>query len=375
MVTPVYILSGFLGSGKTTLLQRLIRHWMEQGLRPAVIMNEIGEVNLDGLLVSSEVPMAEMLGGCICCTIRGDLSVQMAELIEGEKPDLIVIEATGAGNPMEIFDAVTEVSLYLKLDIKPMVTVVDAAHLADLHASQQGKTYRLMVEQIRCGSVLVLNKIDLLEPDRQREMSEFLRRTNPYARIIPAVKCDVDLSLLWKAADGQNNIDPTTQRGAAYIQNGEAAQKSDHYLLHNHHDHSRDQSHDHNDARYEDHRHDHNHDNNDDHNHDPNHAHTHASHEHVTVYTHYFDGPVDSEDFERFIAELPREVYRGKGVLRFTDTASRFLFQYAYREADYLKVTPQGNVPDVAVFIGEHFDRNVLAHQLKELERKQAEPE
>ncbi|MNW53000.1 hypothetical protein D3C74_305410 [compost metagenome] len=84
---------------------------------------------------------------------------------------------------------------------------------------------------------------------------------------------------------------------------------------------------------------------------------------------------MDSEDFERFIAELPREVYRGKGVLRFTDTASRFLFQYAYREADYLKVTPQGNVPDVAVFIGEHFDRNVIAQQLKELERKQAEPE
>lgn len=355
MVTPVYILSGFLGSGKTTLLQRLVRHWMEQGLRPAVIMNEIGEVNLDGLLVSSEVPMAEMLGGCICCTIRGDLSVQMAELIEGEKPDLIVIEATGAGNPLEIFDAVTEVSLYLKLDIKPMVTVVDAAHLADLHASQQGKTYRLMVEQIRCGSVLILNKIDLLEPDRQREMSEFLRRTNPYARIILAVKCDVDLSLLWKAADEQDKSEPTIQRGAAYIgYNSEADLQSKHD-----HDHGHDLDHDHA------HHHDHDHD----------HAHPHASHEHVTVYTHYFDGPVDSEDFERFIAELPREVYRGKGVLRFTDTASRFLFQYAYREADYLKITPQGDVPDVAVFIGEHFDRNVIAHQLKEMERKQAEPE
>ncbi|MGP0583840.1 CobW family GTP-binding protein [Paenibacillus timonensis] len=343
MVTPVYILSGFLGSGKTTMLQRLIRHWMEQGLRPAVIMNEIGEVNLDGLLVSSEVPMAEMLGGCICCTIRGDLSVQMAELIEGEKPDLIVIEATGAGNPMEIFDAVTEVSLYLKLDIKPMVTVVDAAHLADLHASQQGKTYRLMVEQIRCGSVLVLNKIDLLEPDRQREMSEFLRRTNPYAQIIPAVNCDVDLSLLWKAADVQDNSDPTIQRGAAYIgHNSEADRQS----KHDHDDHG--------------------------HGHDHDHVHPHASHEHVTVYTHYFDGPVDSEDFERFIAELPREVYRGKGVLRFTDTASRFLFQYAYREADYLKITPQGNVPDVAVFIGEHFDKHEIAQRLNALERQQS---
>lgn len=336
-MTPVYILSGFLGSGKTTLLQRLIRHWREQGLRPAVIMNEIGEVNLDGLLVSSEVPMAEMLGGCICCTIRGDLSVQMAELIEGEKPDLIVIEATGAGNPMEIFDAVTEVSLYLELDIKPMVTVVDAAHLADLHASQRGKTYRLMMEQIRCGSVLILNKIDLLESDRQREMAEFLHRTNPYARMIPAVKCDVDVSVLWKPAAEQYSE-------AVHKQ----AHDSDEYR-HDHEHHHRDIG----DDRHQDH------------------GHVHALHEHVTVYTHYFGGPVDSGDFERFIAELPREVYRGKGVLRFSDTASRFLFQYAYREADYLKITPQGDVPDVAVFIGEHFDKREISRRLEALESKQ----
>lgn len=360
VVTPVYILSGFLGSGKTTLLQRLIRHWREQGLRPAVIMNEIGEVNLDGLLVSSDVPMAEMLGGCICCTIRGDLSVQMAELIEGEKPDLIVIEATGAGNPMEIFDAVTEVSLYLKLDIKPMITVVDAAHLADLHASQQGKTYRLMMEQIRCGSVLILNKIDLLESALQQEVAEFLRRTNPYARIIPAVKCDVDVTVLWKTTEEQANADPKVQRGSAYKElNSEAAHAKDHGANDHRHDHDHHQ-HDH-------HQHDHRHD----HNHDHDHVHPHALHEHVTVYTHYFGGPVDSRDFERFIAELPREVYRGKGVLRFADTASRFLFQYAYREADYLKITPQGDVPDVAVFIGEHFDKHEIAQRLNALERQQ----
>lgn len=70
-VVPVYILSGFLGSGKTTLLQRLLEHWKDQGLRPAVVMNELGEVNLDGLLVEQTVPMAELLGGCICCSIRG----------------------------------------------------------------------------------------------------------------------------------------------------------------------------------------------------------------------------------------------------------------------------------------------------------------
>ncbi|MMZ67618.1 hypothetical protein D1872_302170 [compost metagenome] len=100
---------------------------------------------------------------------------------------------------------------------------------------------------------------------------------------------------------------------------------------------------------------------------DEPHSH-HHSHDHVTVYTHYFTGPVDSVEFENFISELPREIYRGKGILSFSDTASRFLFQYAYREADYLKITPQGEVPDVVVFIGEHFDKTKLAETLSALE-------
>lgn len=86
---PVYILSGFLGSGKTTLLQRLLDHWKLQGLRPAVIMNELGEVNLDGLLVEQSVPMAEMLGGCICCTSRGDLSTELTTLVKKNRRMLL----------------------------------------------------------------------------------------------------------------------------------------------------------------------------------------------------------------------------------------------------------------------------------------------
>ncbi|MDN4066936.1 GTP-binding protein [Paenibacillus vini] len=328
-MTPVYILSGFLGSGKTTLLQRLIAYWKDLGLKPAVIMNEIGEVNLDGQLVDEEVPMAEMLGGCICCTIRGDLSMQLYELIKGDQPDLVVIEATGAANPMEIFDAVTESSLYLKLDIRPMITVVDAAHLAELYSSQQGKTYRLMLDQIRCGSDLILNKIDRIEPGQQREMKDLLTRLNPYARIIPAVKCDVDLLSL--------------------LENGTRIEHV--------HDHVPGKEEDHDLPKKHDHHHDHD-------------VHSHASHEHVTVYTHYFSGPVDSVEFEQFIKDLPREIYRGKGILQFSDTSSRFLFQYAYREADYLKITPQGDVPDVAVFIGEHFDKVALAEQLKAMEKE-----
>ncbi|WMT39097.1 GTP-binding protein [Paenibacillus sp. D2_2] len=318
--TPIYILSGFLGSGKTTLLQRLIAKWKDEGLRPAVIMNEIGEVNLDGLMIGPEIPMAEMLGGCICCTIRGDLSMQLYELIQGEQPDVVIIEATGAANPMEIFDAVSESSLLLKLDIRPMITVVDAAHLAALYEAQQGKTYRLMIEQIRCGSWLILNKADLVSAEQRTELQALLQRLNPYAKIVIAEKCEVDMEQILSRGDAAVGKDTLTQ---------------------SHHDHES-------------------------HNHGSHSAH--HSHEHVTVYTHYFTGPVNSLDFEKFIKELPREVYRGKGILHFSDTSSRFMFQYAYREADFVKINPQGDVPDVAVFIGEHFDKTALAEGLKNLE-------
>lgn len=342
-VTPVYLLSGFLGSGKTTLLQRLLSYWKDNGLRPAVIMNELGDINLDGLLVTEEVPMAEMLEGCICCTVRGDLGLQMSELITREQPDLVIIEATGAANPMEIFDAVTEVSLYLKLEIKPMITVVDSAYLAELYESQKGKTYRLMLDQIRCGSVLILNKVDRINEEMREEIRELLIKLNPYAEIIDAVKCDVDLGVLLRDKLKQHSNDEVSPVQEEHAHEG------------NHDECDENCKHEHGDG------HEHH-----------GHLHTHASHNHVTVYSHYFNGPVDSVEFERFIAELPREVYRGKGVLSFSDTSSRFLFQYAYREADYLKITPQGNVPDVAVFIGEHFDQTLLAQQLRDLESKQS---
>ena len=86
------------------------------------------------------------------------------------------------------------------------------------------------------------------------------------------------------------------------------------------------------------------------------------------AYTHYFKRPVNSEEFEQFVKELPRDVYRAKGIVTFNDTSSRFLFQYAYREADFMKITPQGEVPDVAVFIGEHFSSSELRTRLLEME-------
>ncbi|MDQ0170023.1 CobW family GTP-binding protein [Paenibacillus tundrae] len=371
---PVYILSGFLGSGKTTLLVQLIEHWQQQGLRPAVVMNELGEVNLDGQVVDSSVPMTEMLGGCICCTVRGDLGLQLAELIQTESPDVIIIEATGAANPMEILDAVTETSLYMRLELTSLITVVDAAHLSGLYLEQKGQTYKLMQEQIRCASVLLLNKIDRVNEQELDSLKQLLAKWNAFAPVIPTVKCEVDLDMLLQSG--------VAVHGSASRSDSEQHPSEGQHVhteacaVHgcNHHGQYKSSpanrvGHDHSHENSDDSHGDHSHDQNDEHNQGMNHQpHPHASHEHVMVYTHYFSAPVNSEAFESFVSQLPRDVYRAKGILTFSDTASRFWFQYAYRESDYMKITPQGDVPNVAVFIGEHFDQTIIRNQLLALE-------
>jgi G3E family GTPase len=129
---PVYVLSGFLGSGKTTLLTNMLKYFLQQNKRPAVIMNEIGDVNLDGMLVDDNVPMAEMLNGCICCTIREDLSKSLLSLVRNEKPDVIIIESTGIANPLELIEGITNTSLIVGIDLPQVVTVVSAPHFLDV---------------------------------------------------------------------------------------------------------------------------------------------------------------------------------------------------------------------------------------------------
>lgn len=337
--TPVYILSGFLGSGKTTLLKRLLSHLKDRNLRPAVVMNELGEVNLDGLLVDAEisVPMAELLGGCICCTSRGDLATELATLIKQEHPDVVIVETTGAANPLQVVDEVTETSLYLNIELKGLITVVDAFQLLDHYRSQQGKTYRLMQEQVRCAGTIVLNKLDSVSDEEKQEAFQLVRKWNAYAPVFEAVKGVLDAGQLLAGLsnDMQSDfagddihqpdsasVDTETPEGGPVAGTGNPGGRAV-----------------------------------------PNEA-----HDHVTAYTHYFSNPVDSHAFEAMVRSLPRDVYRAKGIVSFSDAASRFLFQYAYREVDFMKITPQGDVKDVAVFIGEQFSRKELRSRLLELE-------
>lgn len=317
-IIPIHILSGFLGSGKTTLLKKALDYYKESGKKPVVIMNELGDVNLDGYLLEETVPMEEMLSGCICCTIRGDLGMAIQSLYMDHHPDVILIESTGVANPMEIMDGVTESSLLMKVALKSIVTVVDAPHLLQLTKKTQGKTYRLMQDQIRCANVIILNKIDQVSSGELYGLEGIIREWNGFAPIYPTVYSGIDIQLF------EELDDITWERKSA-------------------------------DPKVKDHEHEHN---------EKKHHH---SHDHVMVYTHYFERAIQSSAFDLLVKGLPKEVYRAKGILEFTDKESRFLFQYAYRQMELIKIAPQGKVPNVAVFIGENFSKEAIKLALDKL--------
>ena len=310
---PIYILSGFLGSGKTTFLTKALQYEKEMGRKPALIMNEIGDVNLDGQLVDSDVPMAELLSGCICCSIRSDMEMAIRDLVQLQQPDVIWIESTGIANPLETIDVVTDAALIAPIELKSVITIIDAPQWLKVAEQPKTKTGRLMVEQIRCADTIVLNKIDLLQSERVEEAIRTLRVLNATAIIFSSTFSQIDFSELWKQTHDQHQ---------------------------HHHSHDHDHSHD---------------------------SHHHHSHDHVMAYTHYFEHPVESEKFEQLVAALPENVFRAKGILRFTDTIDPFLFQYAYREMEFVRIAPREQVPSVVVFIGERFSKESIVEALNQL--------
>ncbi|MFD0960955.1 CobW family GTP-binding protein [Paenibacillus chungangensis] len=329
-VTPVILLSGFLGSGKTTLLGNLLQQYKEKGLKPAVVMNEIGDTNLDGQLVDDDVPLTELLSGCICCSMKGDLGLELYKLLSESQPDVIIIESTGAANPMETIDAVTEASMYKTVELTSILTVVDGPELLRRHKTGKGRTFKLMKEQIRCGTHLLLNKSDKLMPEEIVEAQQLLRDWNSHASIMETVRCqpaDWD----WLTEERSVRPLPLNHEEARHTGNDEEAEEKPGTT---------------------------------------NAADHHHSHSHVMVLTHYWKKPIDSESFEVLLNKLPDNIYRAKGILTFRDTPSRFLFQYAFKETDFMRIEPQDEVRDVAVFIGEHFSKEWLMRQLERLEQE-----
>lgn len=200
----VTILSGFLGAGKTTVLNHLLRH--AHGERIAVIVNDIGEVNIDADLIRSEVrtlegspqnEVVELSGGCICCTIQGDLAFAIMDLAQKGNIDHILIESTGVAEPTQIVHTFLSPgpngkSLSDVVHIDSLVTVVDAAFFLRewqanaakgtdrdlLRQRDERPVFELIIEQIECADLLVLNKIDMVDDEERRELCVILDELN-----------------------------------------------------------------------------------------------------------------------------------------------------------------------------------------------------
>lgn len=208
---PVTVLSGFLGAGKTTLLNHILSS--DHGLKIAVIVNDMSEVNIDAGIIRTEEKLVEMSNGCICCTLREDLLIEIKKLAEEKRFDYLVIESTGISEPIPVAETFTfedesgvSLSQFAKLDT--MVTVVDgfnfykdymeAVELKDksmeLGPEDERTITDLLISQIEFANVLIMNKMDLVTDVEKNRLMGILKKLNPKAKIIESHKSQINVA-------------------------------------------------------------------------------------------------------------------------------------------------------------------------------------
>jgi G3E family GTPase len=176
---PVHLISGFLGSGKTTLLQNLLDYCLTQGLKPAVMMNEYGEVSIDGELLRGQgFTIREMTNGCICCTIGGTLGLALQE-VAVRKPDVIFIEATGLADPIELVDQATKEEVLPLVRLTTLVAVLDPVNFQYLAEAMHSG----IRQQTELADFVLINKCDLATPAVLDNVASQVRTINPRAEI------------------------------------------------------------------------------------------------------------------------------------------------------------------------------------------------
>lgn len=340
---PVLLLTGYLGSGKTTLLNRILNN--RRGIKFAVIVNDIGEVNIDadliakdGIVGNDDESLVPLQNGCICCTLKMDLVKQLTDLAKLDKFDYIVIEASGICEPEPIAQTITAMSQMQsnsdtkdKIELDCIVTVVDALRLKDEFNVGKRLTRadiededieNLIIQQIEFCNIILLNKIDEISESEAIEIKKIIKEIQPSAEIIPCNYCDVDLTKLLDT----NLFDfESVATSATWVKEIEKPIDDLHEHLHDdHHDH-----HDHHSEHHHEHEHEHHH---------HHHHHHHHDHEHgeveeygIGTFVYYARKPFSLNDFDRFCAqEWPKSVIRCKGVVYFKENPDMsYLFEQA----------------------------------------------
>lgn len=404
-VTPVLLLTGYLGSGKTTLLNRILQN--KQGIKFAVIVNDIGEVNIDanliakgGIVGEGDDSLVPLQNGCICCTLKMDLVQQLSDIVSEQRFDYIVIEASGICEPAPIAQTISVYpQMYPNLATKgiarldSVVTVVDALRLRD-EFSEGHDLYKkdmkeddlasLVIQQIEFCNTILLNKSSEVSADELGRIKAIIREIQPKAEIITCDYCDVDLDKLVNSNSFDFEQVATSAKWIAAVE-GDEEEKEEHEHHHHH-------AHDHEEEENDEHEHHH-------HDHDHCHCHHHHGLENeeegealeygISTFVYKRREPFDMTEFDQLVARLwPSSVIRCKGLCYFaTEPDMCYVFEqagkqvslsqagqwYATMPADELEQFKQqnpaafkdwddkyGDRMQKLVFIGQHMDREAI---------------
>ena len=334
--TPVLLLTGYLGSGKTTLVNRILTN--SKGIKFAVIVNDIGEVNIDASLIQQggvvgmkDDSLVALQNGCICCTLKMDLVEQLHQIIALHRFDYIVIEASGICEPGPIAQTISSIpqmeAKYNKEgipDLDCIVTVVDALRIRDefgcgddLMKKNIGEEdlENLVIQQIEFCNIILLNKASEVTADEMERIRKIVRALQPRARILECDYGDIDLSNILNT--GMFDFERVAT-SATWIQ--EIEKRGDE-LEHEHHHHDDDDD-----------------DDDDEHEHHHHHHHDHEGGEveeyGIGTYVYYARRPMDLNRFDWFVSKRwPKGVIRTKGMCYFTDEFDIcYLFEQAGKQ-------------------------------------------
>ncbi len=404
--TPVLLLTGYLGSGKTTLLNRILNN--KRGIKFAVIVNDIGEVNIDadliekgGVVGQKEESLVALQNGCICCTLKMDLVEQLRDITSQHRFDYIVIEASGICEPEPIAQTICSIPTmgpeYVKDGIPvvdSIVTVVDALRMKDEFGSgknllkpglAEDDIENLVIQQIEFCNIILLNKASMVAPDELGRIREIIRAIQPKAEIIDCDYCDIDFSKILYT--GMFDFDKVAT-SATWIDQIEGHHDDDDEEHHHHHEDDDDDG--------DEHEHHHHH-----HHHDHEHHHHHHDDEGeaeeygIGTFVYYRREPMNIGRFDEFVARhWPNSVIRAKGICWFlSEPDTCYIFEQAGKQVslrdvgqwyatmpddellDFMRRNPDlqrdwddtyGDRMQKLVFIGQHMDKAAITAALDE---------